>query len=79
MEAVAAEVAERLASAVAGPIAVEGRTVTVGVSIGVALYPVSGSTPDDLVRVADAAMFSTKRIRKGSQRGHAVDGATARG
>ena len=79
MDAVAAEVAERLVSAVAVPIAIEGRTVTVGVSIGVALYPVSGSTPDDLVRVADAAMFRSKRTRSSSQRGHAVDGATARG
>ena len=70
MDAVATAVVERLAPAVAVPIMIEGRPVTVGVSIGTALYPGSGRTPDDLVRVADAAMYRTKRARKELQRDH---------
>ena len=70
MDAVATAVVERLAPAVAVPIMIEGRPVIVGVSIGIALYPVSGLTPDDLVRVADAAMYRAKRAQKGLQRDH---------
>ena len=69
METTAAVVTERLVSEVAMPIAIEGRPVTVGVSVGVALYPVSGRTLDDLVRVADAAMYCAKRARKDLRRG----------
>ena len=70
MNAVATAAVERLAPAVAVPIMIEGRPVTVGVSIGFALYPGSGRTPDDLVRVADAAMYRAKRARKELQRDH---------
>ena len=69
MGAVAPAVTERLASTVAMPIVIADRPVTVGVSIGIAFYPASGRTPDDLVRVADAAMYCAKRARKGLQRG----------
>jgi diguanylate cyclase (GGDEF)-like protein len=34
--------------------------VSVGISIGVAFYPVNGGTSDDLIRVADAAMYKAK-------------------
>lgn len=68
IEDTAASVAEQLMSAVALPIAIEGRPVTVEVSIGFAVYPTSGRTPDALVRVADAAMYRAKRARKGLRR-----------
>lgn len=36
-------------------------TVRVGGSIGVAMFPSDGETPDDLLRCADQAMYSAKR------------------
>jgi diguanylate cyclase (GGDEF)-like protein len=60
----AAEAAQRFVGAVARPIAIDGRPVTVGVSIGVAL----GTRHDDehgLMESADAAMYAAKRSRTG--------------
>ncbi|MBN8499939.1 MAG: diguanylate cyclase [Sphingomonadales bacterium] len=41
-----------------------GRVVPTALSIGVALYPQNGETPDDLVKNADMAMYKEKRIRQ---------------
>jgi GGDEF domain-containing protein len=39
---------------------VEGRPVTIGVSIGRAAYPAQADDADTLLRTADAAMFEVK-------------------
>lgn len=60
----AALVAQKLASAFAEPIIVNGTPCPVGVSIGVALYPTDGTSPDELLRKADEAMYRIKRSGK---------------
>ncbi|HEU0199341.1 MAG TPA: EAL domain-containing protein [Burkholderiaceae bacterium] len=56
----AAAVAEKLLAALSAPIAVEGRELTVGASIGIAVYPGSGFGADELLRAADTAMYRAK-------------------
>jgi diguanylate cyclase (GGDEF)-like protein len=47
------------------PVAIQGRTVHIDVSIGVAHYPDDGHDPDTLVRAADTAMYSAKDLGRG--------------
>jgi diguanylate cyclase (GGDEF)-like protein len=56
----AALVARKLLDAVAPPVCLEGREVLVGASLGVALYPRDGDSPDAVKRCADAAMYRAK-------------------
>lgn len=57
----AAGVAERIAEAVALPVDLGSATVQVRTSIGVCVYPQHGSDPEQLVKLADRAMFQAKR------------------
>lgn len=50
-----------LESALAVPLRVEGHLIQTGMSIGVALYPDHGRTPDELRAAADQAMYLAKR------------------
>ncbi len=54
-------VAEKILAQVPEPLRVEGQTVRVGVSIGIALYPEHGRTPDALTSAADTAMYAAKQ------------------
>ena len=47
--------------AFAVPLRVEGHLIQTGMSIGVALYPDHGRTPDELRAAADQAMYLAKR------------------
>ena len=58
--ALASEAAQRFIGAVARPIAIEGRSVNVGVSIGIALG-IRHSDEHALMESADAAMYAAKR------------------
>jgi diguanylate cyclase (GGDEF)-like protein len=49
---------------IASPHTVTGKTVTLTSSMGVATYPSSGRTVDELVAHADAAMYRSKRAGK---------------
>jgi diguanylate cyclase (GGDEF)-like protein len=51
---------QRLLSALAAPMAVEGRQMSLGASIGIALYPDAGDDADLLMRHADSAMYAAK-------------------
>ncbi len=62
----AAYVARRINSAVASPFSVYGTDVYVGATIGIAVFPTDGRTVDELVRNADAAMYSCKSVGRGS-------------
>jgi diguanylate cyclase (GGDEF)-like protein len=56
--------AERLLAAIRPAITVRGETLNVHFSMGIAIYPVSGSNFADLVAMADAAMYAAKRAGK---------------
>lgn len=56
-----AELAHRLIEAMRQPIVADGSVVYVGVSIGAAMYPRNGKTPESLIAAADQAMYRAKR------------------
>ncbi len=53
-------VCEKLLSSVAGPLQIGGHTIRATASIGVSLFPDHGSTPEELIRAADDAMYGIK-------------------
>jgi diguanylate cyclase (GGDEF)-like protein len=53
--------AERLRRLAAQPISVHGQALTLGFSVGVALYPLHGADIDTLIGNADAAMYQAKQ------------------
>lgn len=57
----AIEVANKLISVLEPSFEIEGQTLTVGASIGVALYPEHGEDEASLIRHADIAMYEAKR------------------
>lgn len=57
---------QALESALAEPILVEGKMISVGVSIGVAIYPDDGRNADMLYATADRAMYLVKRAARNS-------------
>lgn len=52
--------AQRLLQALQQPFDIGGQRVLVGVSIGLAVYPQGGETPDQLLRNADTALYRAK-------------------
>ncbi len=64
-EAELRELVGRLEVSLCGPVDVDGRTVTVGASVGAALVgPGTAVTGEDLLARADAAMYRVKRGRR---------------
>ncbi len=59
-------VAEKLAAAVAEPLDIDGTTVRVTASVGIAIYPDDGEDFQSLVAHADAAMYQAKRLGPGT-------------
>jgi diguanylate cyclase len=57
-------VAQRLLKAVDEPFNIEGATLKIGVSIGIALAPQDGDDYDVLTRNADLALFQAKHLGK---------------
>ncbi|MGH8255743.1 MAG: diguanylate cyclase domain-containing protein, partial [Steroidobacteraceae bacterium] len=62
----AVRVADAIAKAIEAPVEVEGNLVSVGVSLGISLYPIDGDHPDALLKVADEAMYKMKLSRHDS-------------
>jgi len=56
----AVRVAEKICNALSQPFDLDGRSLLIGASIGVALYPAHGSDELTLSRSADAAMYLAK-------------------
>ena len=54
------QVAERMLEALRAPFVINGQETFVSASIGIAQYPQDGANPDELLRNADAAMYSAK-------------------
>lgn len=59
----AALVSQKIASAVALPITVANRSISVSLSIGVSVYPEDGVDADALIHRADSAMYEAKRLK----------------
>ena len=57
-------VAERVRQTILDPIVIDGITIEIGVSIGIALYPDNGSSAEELVVNADLAMYEAKNRGK---------------
>jgi len=55
--------ADQVRAALAAPIATEAGAFGLSASIGTAMHPRDGDTPDDLIRVADQRMYDAKRAR----------------
>ena len=58
------EIAQRLERCFDAPFAVEGYVLRGGASVGVVLYPEDGSTADNLLSAADAAMYVAKQTKR---------------
>jgi diguanylate cyclase (GGDEF)-like protein/PAS domain S-box-containing protein len=54
------EVAQKLLGAIGAAVGAEGRPISVTPSIGIALFPGDGASPDELVKHADSAMYLAK-------------------
>jgi diguanylate cyclase (GGDEF)-like protein len=64
----ATALAQRVIAAIGAPFEIEGQRAGVGASIGIAVGPGDGSTPDDLLRNADLALYRAKADGRGTFR-----------
>jgi diguanylate cyclase (GGDEF)-like protein len=67
-EAEAGQIARKLIARVSEPYTIGNRLLAIGASIGIALYPDDADTADQLLVLADSAMYVAKR--GGGQRHH---------
>jgi diguanylate cyclase (GGDEF)-like protein len=58
------EIASRLKHCLDDPFVLDGHTLKGSASFGIALYPEDGSTGDNLLNAADAAMYAVKNSRR---------------
>ena len=64
----AQRIADKIIASMHEPIELPGQTcVVTSLSIGIAVYPEHGATPDLLLCAADAAMYQAKRLARGGQ------------
>ena len=57
----AVRIAQRIRESISRPFTMDDVTVTIDVSIGIALYPDDGTHIDPLIQAADSAMYVAKR------------------
>lgn len=57
-------IAEGARASITEPMIIDGAFVRVGASIGLALFPENGTTPDELLDSADSEMYAEKQRRK---------------
>ncbi|MEN8183341.1 MAG: EAL domain-containing protein [Myxococcota bacterium] len=57
----AAEVARKVLSSVAIPMALRNRSLVTTASVGISTFPKDGSDPEELIRKADTAMYQAKQ------------------
>jgi diguanylate cyclase (GGDEF)-like protein len=61
----AGDVARRIVASLAAPFEVEGRSYSLGASVGIAVFPLDAEVPAELVRAADEAMLHAKELGRG--------------
>jgi diguanylate cyclase (GGDEF)-like protein len=60
--------ARRIIEALSEPYTIEGHEIVIGTSVGIALAPGDGSTPDALLKSADLALYRAKSEGRGTFR-----------
>jgi len=58
-------IAKKIRNTIAATCKIEGELFTVKASIGIAIYPQDGSTPEELLKSADIAMYKAKTKEAG--------------
>lgn len=58
------KVAQRCVEALSRPITIDGHEINTSLSLGIAVYPHGGETPDDILQHADVAMYRAKDTGK---------------
>ena len=53
-------IADRIINSIQQPTEVDGNVIQIGTSIGISFYPDDASTPDELIRMADVALYQAK-------------------
>jgi diguanylate cyclase (GGDEF)-like protein/PAS domain S-box-containing protein len=61
-------VADKVLAAITQPVSVDGFSVSVSCSVGIAIYPRHGGDAESLVKAADEAMYQAKRAGKNRYR-----------
>lgn len=60
--------AEQIIRSASHPVEIGGRKITLSLSIGISVFPENGCTAEDLLRHADAAMYTVKDSGRNSFR-----------
>jgi diguanylate cyclase (GGDEF)-like protein len=63
-----ARIASRIVAVINEPMELCGKVAEVGTSIGIALHPTDGNSPDELLKNADIAMYAAKAAGKNTYR-----------
>lgn len=60
--------AERLVNAIEDPFEIDTETLSIGLSVGIAIAPINGTRPDQILRNADLALYRAKEEGRGMYR-----------
>ena len=66
-------IAKEIINSLSQPYSIEGQSVVIGASVGVALAPHDGTTSEDLIRNVDLALYAAKDAGRGVHRFYAKD------
>jgi diguanylate cyclase (GGDEF)-like protein/PAS domain S-box-containing protein len=61
----AAKLASRLIAEASAPYVIDGETFRIGMSAGIAIAPINGTRPDQILRNADLALYRSKQDGRG--------------
>ncbi len=64
-ESDATQVAVKICHAISQPFVIENQNLSVGISIGIVLFPRHGKDPNALLQKADVAMYTAKNMKQG--------------
>ncbi|MEM7700347.1 MAG: EAL domain-containing protein [Pseudomonadota bacterium] len=68
-----AHIAKEIISSLSQPYTIDGQSVVIGASVGVALAPYDGTSSEDLIRNVDLALYAAKDSGRGVHRFYAED------
>jgi diguanylate cyclase (GGDEF)-like protein len=57
-------IANKLIEAISQPISFNNSAISIGASIGIAIYPVHSSKPEEIIKLADLSMYKAKQSGK---------------